>query len=370
MRHVYGPVPSRRLGRSLGIDPVPPKTCNWNCVYCQLGRTTPLSSERRDLAPVDEVLEEVQVALDACGDDLDWVTFVGSGEPTLHSGLGRMIREVQAMVALPTAVITNGALLHREDVRRELAAADAVMPSLDAGSEALYRAINRPYPGLSLERHLGGLAAFRRGFAGRLWLEVMLVAGLNDTEAALRDLAGALLRIDPDAVHVNVPSRPPAETWVRAPELSVLERARSILGTGAHLVLPVPGDFELDADATIADAVVELVTRHPTSDHELMTALSRHWASDELARALRAMVADGRVQLLERQGQWFWTAGPYRYARSPSDPPLPGTRPAKTPVRSRTEGHSKPPGDVRCKTSSDGFFGNTRGRSPKSSLRS
>jgi wyosine [tRNA(Phe)-imidazoG37] synthetase (radical SAM superfamily) len=316
MRHVYGPVPSRRLGRSLGIDPVPPKTCNWNCVYCQLGRTTPLSNERRPLVPLDVILDEVQAALTTCGDGIDWVTFVGSGEPTLHAGLGRMIRELRAMVSAPVAVITNGALLQREDVREELLLADAVMPSLDAGSEDLYRAINRPFPGLTLERHVEGLAAFQRSFAGRLWIEVMLVSGLNDTEAALRDLGVALRRIDPDEVHINVPSRPPAETWVKAPEAGVLERARSILGAGAHVVLPAAGDFELDTHATIADAVIEIVTRHPMSEGELVAALSRHWAPDEVTRALRAVAADRRVQVVERQGQRFWTAALYRYAAS------------------------------------------------------
>ena len=190
MNCVFGPVPSRRLGQSLGIDTIPLKTCNWNCVYCQLGRTTPLSNERRTLAPVEVVLDEAEAALRACGGNVDWITFVGSGEPTLHSGLGRMIRETRAMTSVPIAVITNGALLRREDVRRELASADAVMPSLDAGSEDLYRTINRPYPGLTLARHFEGLAAFRQSFSGRLWVEVMLVAGLNDTEPALRDLAG------------------------------------------------------------------------------------------------------------------------------------------------------------------------------------
>lgn len=315
MRYVYGPVPSRRLGRSLGIDPVPPKTCNWNCVYCQLGRTTPLSNERRPLAPIDAVLDEVRTALTACGDRIDWITFVGSGEPTLHAGLGRMIRETRAMASVPIAVITNGALLHREDVQRELAAADVVLPSLDAGSEEVYRAIDRPYPGLVLQRHVEGLAAFQRSFAGRLWVEVMLVAGVNDTGPALRDLAAALRRVEPDEVHINVPSRPAAETWVKSPEAGVLERARSILGVEARVVLPAMGDFELDSHTPIADAVVEVITRHPMSEQELVAALSRRWEPDEVKRALGQLAAGGRAQVVERQGQRFWCAAVYRYAR-------------------------------------------------------
>jgi len=314
MRHVYGPVPSRRLGRSLGIDPVPPKTCNWNCVYCQLGRTTPLSNERRPLAPVEVVAGELQAALSACGDDVDWITFVGSGEPTLHSGLGRMIRETRAMTSLPIAVITNGSLLDDEDVRRELKPVDAVLPSLDAGSEDLYHSINRPFPGLTLARHVEGLVAFREGFSGRLWVEVMLVAGLNDTEPALRALAATLRRIEPDEIHINVPTRPPAEARVRAPEAPVLERARSILGVGARVVLPVAGDFALDTHSPVAEAVLEVITRHPMSERELVAALSRRWAPGDLERALGELAADGRAQVVERQGQRFWSAAVYRYA--------------------------------------------------------
>jgi wyosine [tRNA(Phe)-imidazoG37] synthetase (radical SAM superfamily) len=246
---------------------------------------------------------------------------VGSGEPTLHASLGEMIRRTRAMVRVPVAVITNGALLHREDVRRELAAADAVMPSLDAGSEKLHRAVNRPYPGLTLARHVEGLVAFRKSFAGRLWVEVMLVAGLNDTEPALRDLATAIRRIGPDEVHINVPSRPPAERWVKAPAPRVLEQARSILGVEARVVLPVAGDFELDTRSPVADAVVEVITRHPMSERELVAALSRRWAPDEVERAIGELAADGRAQVVERQGQRFWSAAAYRYTLLSSNGP-------------------------------------------------
>ncbi|MGD8898068.1 MAG: radical SAM protein [Acidobacteriota bacterium] len=315
---------------------MPPKTCNWNCVYCQLGRTTPLSNERRQLAPVEVVLDEVRAALSVHRDGVDWVALVGSGEPTLHAGLGRMIRKIRAMASVPIAVITNGSLLHEEDVRRELAAADAVLPSLDAGSEGLYRTINRPYPGLTLPRHVEGLVAFQKSFSRRLWVEVMLVAGLNDSEPALRDLAAALRRIEPDEVHINVPSRPAAETWVRAPEAGVLERARSILGVEARVVLPAAGHFELDPHAPIGDAVVEVITRHPMSEGELVAALSRRWAPDDVARALRDLMADGRAQLVQRQGQRFWSAAAYRYAKQKAGAAgsVPSGVPALTPLAS------------------------------------
>ena len=145
MRYVFGPVPSRRLGQSLGIDPIPSKTCNWNCVYCQLGRTSPMTNERRDYFPPSAIVEDVLAAVEAHEPgEIDWVTFVGSGEPTLHASLGAMIREIKAATEIPVAVLTNGALLYRPDIREELTSADAVLPSLDAGSGALHRQINRP----------------------------------------------------------------------------------------------------------------------------------------------------------------------------------------------------------------------------------
>jgi len=162
MKYVFGPVPSRRLGQSLGIDPVPLKTCNWNCVYCQLGRSRPMVNERLEYFPPKDILADVEKALASHEPgEIDWITFVGSGETTLHASIGWLIREVKALTNLPVAVITNGALLYLPELRTELSAANAVLPSLDAGSAGLYRAINRPHPEVTFERLLDGLIAFR-----------------------------------------------------------------------------------------------------------------------------------------------------------------------------------------------------------------
>jgi len=226
MAYVFGPVPSRRLGQSLGVDTIPLKTCNWNCVYCQLGRSEPLIDERRDYIPREIIMAEVEEALRSHRPgEIDWVTFVGSGEPTLHSGLGWLIRQVKTLTEIPVAVITNGSLLYLPAVREELAPADAVLPTLDAGSAWLYRQINRPYPALTFERLVDGLKAFRQTYRGKLWIEVMLVKGLNDGEQALRDLAAVLREIGPDEVHVLLPDRPPAETWVQPTDEEGLLRA-------------------------------------------------------------------------------------------------------------------------------------------------
>jgi wyosine [tRNA(Phe)-imidazoG37] synthetase (radical SAM superfamily) len=189
----------------LGIDTIPLKTCNWNCVYCQLGRTQPLVNERKEYYPAEEILAETQEALRAHRPgEINWVTFVGSGEPLLHTSMGWLIRQVKNITDLPVAVITNGSLLYLPDVRQELVAADAVLPTLDAGTADLYHKINRPYPKLTFEQLVEGLIAFREEYRGKLWVEVMLVQGLNDTPQALRDIASVLQMIKPDAVHISL----------------------------------------------------------------------------------------------------------------------------------------------------------------------
>ncbi|MEA3441424.1 MAG: radical SAM protein [Chloroflexota bacterium] len=313
MKYVFGPVPSRRLGQSLGIDTIPLKTCNWNCVYCQLGRTQPLVNERKDYYPPEDILGEVREVLASHNaGEIDWVTFVGSGEPTLHASIGWLIHGVKSLTDLPVAVITNGATLYMPEVREELALADAILPSLDAGTAQLYRQINRPHPEITFERLLEGLIAFRSEYNGKLWVEVMLVRDLNDTEAALRDIAAALRRINPDEVHINLPTRPPVETWVQPPDEECLLRARAILGEIARVVHPAQGTFVLSDGADVVDAVVGIITRHPMSQEELERALDR-WAPGQVGQVLADLESSERAQVIERCGVRFWSAAPSHY---------------------------------------------------------
>ena len=313
MKYVYGPVPSRRLGQSLGIDPIPLKTCNWNCVYCQLGRTVPLTNERCEYFPREEILSQVKDTLVTHKPgEIDWVTFVGSGEPTLHISLGWLIRQVKELTDLPVAVITNGSLFYLPKVRQELSVADAVMPSLDAGSADLYRHINRPHPEVTFERLVDGLVTFSRGYLGKLWLEVMLVQGLNDAEAALENIATVVRRIQPDEVHINLPTRPPAETWVRPSNEEGLMRAIAILGDIAQVVHPVEGSFDLSGYDTLVDAIVGIITRHPMRQEELMRTLAQ-WAPGQVNDALISLEASGQAQIVNRFGAKFWSAAQSRY---------------------------------------------------------
>ncbi len=313
MRYVYGPVPSRRLGRSLGIDPIPLKTCNWNCIYCQLGRTAPLTCERREYIPREAILDEIEACLRCYPhESIDFVTIVGSGEPTLHSGLGWMIRQVKSLTDLPVAVITNGSLLRYPEVRQELLAADVLLPTLDAGDEILYRRINRPLPHLDFTGHLEGLIAFRDMYRGDLWVEVMLIKDMNDTLSALQQIAEALQRVAPDQIHINRPTRPPCETRVQPPDEESLLRAQAILGSRSRVIEFVNGGFDLSGCENLVEAVLSIVTRHPMREDELIRALA-DWKPGEESQILEDLARDKRLKCIERFGVRFWSAAAARF---------------------------------------------------------
>jgi wyosine [tRNA(Phe)-imidazoG37] synthetase (radical SAM superfamily) len=313
MKYVFGPVPSRRLGQSLGIDTIPLKTCNWNCVYCQLGRSVPLVHQRREYYPSEEIIAEVKQALaEHRPGEIDWVTFVGSGEPLLHARLGWLIRQVKQLTELPVAVITNGSLLYLPEVRQELVAAEAVLPTLDAGTEGLYRKINRPHPEFTFDRLVEGLIAFRGEYQGKLWVEVMLVGGMNDHPQALREISKVLQMIQPDAVHINLPTRPPVETWVKSPSKEGLMQAVAILGKIAEVVHPVEGSFDLSGYDDPVEAILAIITRHPMRQEELERAVSA-WSGKPVDQILGELAASGRAQVVERYGVRFWSAAPSQY---------------------------------------------------------
>ena len=308
IKRVFGPVPSRRLGQSLGIDPVPLKTCNWNCVYCQLGRSQMMVNQRENFYPPDQICAQVQAALETHEPGkIDWVTFVGSGETTLHAGLGEMVRTVKGLTDLPVAVITNGSLLYLPEVREALLPADAVLPSLDAGNADLYRRINRPHPDLIFQRLLDGLKLFREEYTNQLWIEVMLVRGMNDSEAALMELATVLAQIRPDEVHLVQPTRPPVESWVEPPDEDGLLRARAILGKVARIIHPATGVFDLSGAEDLLDAIIGILIRHPMKESELKEALNA-WPKDEVGRMLERLEQSGRAKIIERQNVRFWRA--------------------------------------------------------------
>jgi wyosine [tRNA(Phe)-imidazoG37] synthetase (radical SAM superfamily) len=307
MKYVFGPVSSKRLGQSLGVDLLPPKSCTWNCVYCQLGKTRKFVTERQEFFAREEILEEIREALER-HKGLDWITFVGSGETMLYKGIGWLIAEVKKLTDIPVAVITNGSLLYLEEVREELLQADAVLPSLNAGSEALHNQIVRPAAGLTFRQHLEGLVAFRHEYQGRLWIEVMLLGGINDSDEALRDLAIVLKEINPDMVHLVLPTRPAPEQEVHLPSDERIERAIAILSEVTTVVNPLKGNMDLRNAPDMLEAITAIVSRHPVQQRELQKAIADCFPgeNDKTAEVMKEMLATGRFKLVEHNGEPYW----------------------------------------------------------------
>ncbi len=208
--------------------------------------------------------------------EIDWVTIVGSGETTLYSELGTLIESVKSVTDVPVAVITNGSMMYQPEVRRELIAADAVLPSLDAGTDILFRHINRPHGLFSFKQHVEGLIEFRQIFTGAFWMEVMLLNGINDTTHALNSIAAAAERIEPDEIHITLPTRPPAEPWIKPPDMEGLVRAQFILGSVARIVQPPEMTVTPQVEGELIDAVHTIIACHPLREVELLRILA-HW---------------------------------------------------------------------------------------------
>ncbi|MFH1794438.1 MAG: radical SAM protein, partial [Pseudomonadota bacterium] len=260
--HVYGPVPSRRLGRSLGVDLVPFKVCSFDCIYCQLGPTTIKTTERREYVPVDELIEDVRVAL-AKGDRPDYVTLAGSGEPTLHINLDEIIFRIKKLADIPVALLTNGSLFYRETVRRDAALVDVVLPSLDAPNAELFERINRPHASIEFRRLVDGLVQFRREFSGQLWLEVFLLKGLNDAEADVERFNEHIRRIRPDLIHLNTAVRPTAEAGALAVAPEDLAKLCPLFGPKASVAAGAE-DIHVQHDfAATRDEVLGMLRRRP-----------------------------------------------------------------------------------------------------------
>ena len=270
MSYVFGPVASRRLGRSLGVDLVPYKTCPYDCVYCQLGCTTEKTLERGEWTPIDTLLGELATKLPL---KPDYITLGGSGEPTLMLGIGRLIREIKGMTDTPVAVLTNGALLWQPEMREELLDADLVCPSLDAGDEEAFQAVNRPHADLSFAQMLDGLIELRRQFRGQYWLEVLLVAGHTDTEEAVRKVAACARRIRPDRVQLNTVTRPPAESEVRGVGLEQMAAFAAMFDPPAEVVAEFRGQETRESRPVTREDVLDMVRRHPCSLEDIARGL-------------------------------------------------------------------------------------------------
>ena len=273
MSYVFGPVPSRRLGRSLGVDVVPFKTCTYDCVYCQLGATTCRTTQPKEWVPLSAVVADLRAALDTCP---DYITLSGSGEPTLVSRTGELIERIKALTEIPVAVLTNGSLLWRPEVREQLLAADLVVPSLDAGDAETFQAVNRPHADISFEPMLDGLVRFRREYQGAYWLEVFLLAGQTDTDAAAARLAECVDRIQPDRVQLNTVTRPTTEeTCVGVSPERMAELAETFRPR-AEVIADFQAVHERAEFTAGRDEVLALLRRRPCSVDDVAGGLGIH----------------------------------------------------------------------------------------------
>lgn len=307
-RYLFGPVNSRRLGRSLGVDLVPPKVCSLDCVYCESGATTTLTRARGELVPTAAVLAEIDSFL-AGAPELDYVTFSGAGEPTLHSGLGLIIAHLKDNYPqYKVALITNGTLFADPAVRRAVTACDLIVPSLDAGSEQAMARINRPAPGLTAAQLIDSLVALRQEYRGQLWLEIFIVPGVNDGAGELALLRAAAARIAPDRIQLNTLDRPAPAPGVSAAtreQLAAIARKFpppvDIISRQAGGSPPGPGG----ADALPA-AVLALLQRRPATVNDLVAGLNL--TPEQAAAVLAELTAAGRVHPEARDGLLFYCA--------------------------------------------------------------
>jgi wyosine [tRNA(Phe)-imidazoG37] synthetase (radical SAM superfamily) len=303
----FGPVPSRRLGRSVGLNNIPPKVCTYSCVYCQVGRTTEMGVERRAFYDPDEVVRDVRDKVEKArkeGEPIDYLTFVPDGEPTLDANLGREIERLKQL-GIPIAVITNNSLLARQDVQEDLTGADWVSLKVDAVKEETWRRVSRPHRRLELASMLEGAEAFARSFQGKLVTETMLVAGLNDGEVHISEVAAFLARLRPDTAYLAIPTRPPTEAWVRAADVETLNRAYQMLSEKVERVEYLIG-YEGDAFAYTGDVEQDLLSItavHPMREDAVRAFLARAGATWE---AIRRLLAEGQLVAAEYQGHRFY----------------------------------------------------------------
>ena len=271
--YTYGPVPSRRLGLSLGVDIVPPKICTLDCIYCQVGRTTKKSTVRQDFIDIEAVLSELKEKLKS-GLKADHITIGGSGEPTLNSRLGDLIDGIRRLTDIPVAILTNGTLLYREDVRAECAKADVVVPTLDAADAAVFETVHRPTPGITIEKLVSGLERFREEFKGEIWLEVFLVAGVNTDAEQIQRLKALIRRTRPDKVHLNTAVRPPAEPGVQAVPAETLDAIARQIGGNCEVVGSPPADANDRRQKRGEAEVLSVLKRRPCSVEDICTGLA------------------------------------------------------------------------------------------------
>jgi wyosine [tRNA(Phe)-imidazoG37] synthetase (radical SAM superfamily) len=293
-KYIFGPVPSRRLGRSLGVDLVPYKTCTFDCIYCDVGRTTHKTVSRESYVSPEEIQGELEFSLSVLEKKPDYVTLSGSGEPTLNSHIGEIIRKIKEVTSIPIAVLTNGSLLTMDEVQKALLEADVILPSLDAVTPALFEYINRPAPSLKIEEIISGLIQFRKQYRGRIWLEVVFCRGVNDGKEEIEKLKEVIERIQPDRVQLNTSVRPPAEDFAFPLTLGQLEEIRERLGDKAEIISEFAAPLGEAFNSVKDTEILNLIKRRPCTTEDISKALGLR--IDEVVKHLDYLTKTGAIR--------------------------------------------------------------------------
>ncbi len=299
MKYIFGPVLSRRLGVSLGIDLLPEKVCSFDCIYCECGKTEIKTLEIKEWVPAKEVMEEIKEYLSK-DTSLDFITITGSGEPTLHSKIGEIIDYVKKITSIPVAVLTNGSLLHLKEVRESLYKADVVAPSLNAVTEKTFRVINRSFFTISPSLIIDGLIQFRKEFSGKIWLEIVFVKGINDNMEEIKKIAEALEKIQPDKIHLNTVIRPPTEKWAKPLSFEELEKIKECLGEKTEIVTPRK---EMRAEMkrrAIESKISEIAKRRPVSREELSRIF--YMNEGDISKIVESLLERGILKMEKFEG--------------------------------------------------------------------
>ncbi len=305
-KYLFGPVPSRRLGMSLGVDLVPKKVCSLDCVYCEVGKTSLLSTERKEYVPYQKVKDELDNYF-INNPDPDYITFSGSGEPTLNSRIGDVIKYLKEIKpAIPIAVLTNGTLLSNKQLRSELMAADLVLPSVDAVSDEVFEKINRPAAELDASTYINGLIDFSNEFKGKIWLEVFILPGYNDSKEELQKIKETILKIKPTSIQLNTLDRPgTVADLVKAP-LKQLEKIKEEWGMdNVEIIAAAPVRKNIKSYRSDTEsAILETIDRRPCTLQDLSEILGLHLS--EINKYLDVLEAEGRVESTRQDRGLFY----------------------------------------------------------------
>jgi len=305
-RYLFGPVPSRRLGMSLGVDLVPKKVCSLNCIYCEVGKTTNLTLDRKEYIEIERVKEEL-IRYFTTNPDPDYITFSGLGEPTLNSRIDEILQFIKAYKPnIPVAVLTNGTLLSHKDVRDAILDADLVLPSLDAATEYSFRKINRPHKKLILEQYIEGLIAFSEVFKGNIWLEIFILPGYNDSKDDLDALKKAIEKIKPELVQLNTLDRPGTVANLRGATRDELQKIVTYWQlANVEIIANAPDRKQIQSyRSDVETAIMETIIRRPCTLDDLTKILGIH--VNEINKYLAVLAAEDKIEAVAQKRGFFY----------------------------------------------------------------